>query len=73
MIGYIPSYIEIMLLSSHIDEINNYLSERHESINLNNIWVSESYDTENAWTSDGVKVSKNINLDYYVFGKKINA
>ena len=72
IIGYIPSYIELELLSQHLFEINEYLSSKKVApINFANCWVSETFDKDNAWTSDGNYVSKDTVLKYYIFGKRI--
>ena len=70
--GYIPSYIELSILSSDLPQINEYLlANGKNTIDISNCWVSEMYDTENAWTSDGVHKAKNENANYYIFGRRI--
>ena len=72
VVGYIPSYIEIELFGLELDTINDFLRKHKKAeISLNNIWVSEAYDSDNAWTSDGNVVSKQTELNYYIFGKRI--
>ena len=72
VIGYIPSYIELELLSEYLPLINEYLvSKGKTKLSLDNIWVSESLNSNNAWNSDGESLPKNTTLDYYIFGKKI--
>ena len=72
IIGYVPSFIELELLSQHLFEINEYLySKKLMPIDLTNCWVSETYDENNAWTSDGNYVTKDTVLKYYIFGKRI--
>ena len=73
IVGYIPSYLEIEIFSQYLFDVNKYLSNVGKpQITLDNLWVSESYDSDNAWNSDGVIVNKNNVLNYYIFGKKIN-
>lgn len=72
IIGYIPSYVEIELFKTNLVEVNNFLVSRGKpEISLENIWVSEAYDNNNAWTSDGNIVVKETSLSYYIFGKRI--
>lgn len=72
VVGYIPSYIEIVEVSQYIDEINAYLKHiNRDVIILENTWVSESCDVDNAYNSDGMIINKNEILPYYIFGKRI--
>lgn len=69
--GYIPSYIEMEIFSQYLPEINDFLKENNkEIISLDNCWVSETYDSENAWNTDGKYYNKNTIHNYYIFGKK---
>ena len=72
VVGYIPSYIELELFKTNLNEINNFLVNKGKpEISLDNVWVSEAFDTDNAWTSDGEIMPKNSSLNYYIFGKRI--
>ena len=74
IIGYIPSYIELEMFNEHLPEINAYLTSLgKKEIDLNNIWVSESFDDVNAYNSNGEIVNKTNVLGYYIFGRKINS
>ena len=70
--GYIPSYIEMNILSEYLDTINNFLvSKGYNSLNFANCWVSDAYDNNNAWTFDGdIENKENIKY-FYIFGKRI--
>ena len=72
VVGYIPSYIEIELFKTKLDEINRFLiaNGKHE-ISLDNVWVSEAFNADNAWNSNGEVIPKNSSLNYYIFGKRI--
>lgn len=70
--GYIPSYIELEIFSQYIVEINEFLLSKGKTpLNLEKLWVSESFDKTNAWGSDGNIYPKTNILNYYIFGKKI--
>ena len=70
--GYIPSYIELELFAENLGKINEFLNSKNlPIISLENIWISESFDSDNAWDSNGDIVSKDTTLNYYIFGKKI--
>ena len=70
--GYIPSYIELSILSAELPRINEYLlSNGKEPLDITDCWVSEMFDAENAWTSDGIYKSKSEFANYYIFGKRI--
>ncbi len=72
VVGYIPSYIELELFSSYLTEINAFLkSKRKSSLSLSDVWTSESFDSNNAWNSNGEYVQKNTVLKYFIFGKRI--
>ena len=72
VIGYIPSYIEIELFAENLSEINEFLSSKNlPTLSLENIWVSEAFDSNHAWNSNGEIVTKDTSLNYYIFGKKI--
>jgi hypothetical protein len=72
IVGYIPSYIEIEILSQYLNEINTFLKiEGREEITLIDCWVSETYDKNNAWTSDGIYIPKNEKRNCIILGKKI--
>ena len=72
IVGYIPSYIELELFKTNLNEINSFLVNKGKpEISLDNVWVSEAFDTDNAWTSDGEIMPKNSSLNYYIFGKRI--
>ena len=72
IVGYIPSFIEIEMFKDNLTEINEFLKQKGKPvISLDNIWTSEAYDANNAWTSDGEIASKQTELNYYIFGKKI--
>lgn len=72
VVGYIPSYIEIELFKINLDEINRFLANNGKpEISLDNIWVSEAFDADNAWSSTGEITPKNSSLNYYIFGKRI--
>jgi hypothetical protein len=72
IVGYIPSYIEIELLRNNLDNINEFLiTEGKSKISLDNIWVSEAFDNNNAWDSNGNVLPKDTVRDYYIFGRKI--
>lgn len=70
--GYIPSFIEMSVISENINEINKVLGNYGKSpLFINDCWVSDAYDNENAWTSDGeITNIKNVKY-FYVFGKRI--
>jgi hypothetical protein len=71
--GYIPSYVEMEMLSLELDEINAFIIRLgYAPIDFSNCWTSESFDSNDAWTSDGEKLSKNTVCNYYIFGKRIN-
>ena len=70
--GYIPSYIEMEMLSSELEVINSYITRfGYESISFENCWTSETFDSEHAWTADGEEMPKNTVNNYYIFGKRI--
>ena len=70
IVGYIPSYIEIMMFENNLDTVNDYLKTQNKKlINFNGCWTSESYDLQYAWTCDGEKALKTNNNPYYIFGK----
>ena len=70
--GYIPSYIEMQILTNELPAINNFLSSKGATpIDLSNCWTSDMYDASNAWLSDGTYLSKDVEAGYYVFGKRI--
>lgn len=72
VVGYIPSFIELEMFSDNIAEINEFLARKGKpSISLDGIWVSEAYDADNAWNSNGEITPKNSSLNYYIFGKRI--
>jgi hypothetical protein len=72
VVGYIPSYVELELFKTNLDEINRFLvTNGKPEISLDNVWVSEASDTDNAWTSAGEVMPKNSSLNYYIFGKRI--
>lgn len=72
VIGYIPSYIEIELFVENLAEINEFLSSKNlPTLSLENIWVSEAFDSNHAWNNNGEIVTKDTSLNYYIFGKKI--
>ena len=72
IIGYIPSYIEIEMLTNYLNEINEYLQSKHlPLIDFENCWTSETFDYENAWTSNGTIAKKVEKKKYYIFGKRI--
>ena len=70
--GYIPSFIEMSVISENINEINKVLGNYGKSpLFINDCWVSDAYDNENAWTSDGeITNIKNVKY-FYVFGRRI--
>ena len=72
VVGYIPSYIEIEMFKTNLDEINHFLVNNGKpEFSLDNIWVSEAFDVNNAWSSTGEIIPKNSSLNYYIFGKRI--
>ena len=72
IIGYIPSYIELELFKTNINEINHFLVNKGKpEISLENLWTSEAFDKDNSWTSDGNITSKDSMINYYIFGKRI--
>lgn len=72
VVGYIPSYIELIEFSENIENVNNFLAKKDIcTISLNNVWVSEEFDESNAWSSSGRIKPKNSSLNYYIFGKKL--
>jgi hypothetical protein len=72
IVGYIPSFIEIEMFKDNLTEINEFLIQKGKpTISLDNIWTSEAYNANDAWTSDGKVVSKQTELNYYIFGKRI--
>lgn len=72
IVGYIPSYVELEMFADNLIEINNFLTSKNlPIISLENIWISEAFDSENAWNSNGDIVPKDSSLNYYIFGKKI--
>lgn len=71
--GYIPSYTDILVVNENIERINEFLeANRRESLDLDMCWVSEAYDADNAWTSNGETASKSEAHKYVVFGKRIS-
>ena len=71
--GYIPSYTELLTISANLEEINDFLTANgKENISLEDIWVSETHDNNNAWISDGYYYPKNSLKQYYIFGRRTN-
>lgn len=58
--GYIPSYEEMLFVGEKL------------GIKFDTTWVSETYDADFAWGSDGEKHDKSEVMKYYVFGRKIS-
>ena len=70
--AYIPSYIDIEIVKSHLEDINEVLKNNNvNKIDFTNCWTSETYDADNAWTSDGEYKNKNEECFYYIFGRRI--
>ena len=70
IVSYIPSFIEMNILEEYVDDINEHLiSNNKPKINFNDCWVSESYDADYAWNSNGEKILKTSEKKYYVFGR----
>ena len=71
--GYIPSYTELLTISANLEEINDFLTANGKDIiSLEDIWVSETHDNNNAWISDGYYYPKNSLKQYYIFGRRTN-
>ena len=71
--GYIPSYTELLTISANLEEINDFLTANGKNIiSLEDIWVSETHDNNNAWISDGYYYPKNSLKQYYIFGRRTN-
>ena len=70
--GYVPSYIEMNIISEYLDTINDFLSSKgYKSLDFANCWTSDAYDNANAWTFDG-EIENKENIKYfYIFGKRI--
>lgn len=72
IIGYVPSYVEIELFKECLPIVNDFLVSKGKTpISLENLWLSEAYDINTAWNSDGLKITKDTELSYYIFGKRI--
>jgi hypothetical protein len=72
IIGYIPSYSDIEIFSSYLPDINKYISKfGFNAISFSDSWVSETHDENNAWTTNGQILPKNISLKYFIFGKRV--
>lgn len=71
--GYIPSYMELLMLNTEISTINEYLiTVGKEPIDFSNCWTSEMLDENHAWTSEGTYMKKDESLNYYIFGRRIS-
>ena len=72
LIGFIPSYVDCELFKLKLPEINDFLvNQNKEPLTIDNCWLSETYNEDYAWTSDGNKIPKEDKLDYLIFGKYI--
>jgi hypothetical protein len=70
--GYIPSYLDVLVVSENLDNINAFLKANgKDELMLDSVWVSEAFDADNAWTSDGETAAKDEPHRYVVFGKRI--
>lgn len=70
--AYIPSYIDIEIVKNYLEDINEVLKNNSvNEIDFTNCWTSETYDADNAWTSDGDYKNKNEECFYYIFGRRI--
>lgn len=70
--SYVPSYLELEMFRTHLDEINVFLlSNKKGEISLDDCWVSEAYDANNAWTGNGASLLKDTVHNYFIFGKRI--
>lgn len=67
---YIPSFVEYELFNNILPEINNFLiTKNKKQLSIDNCWVSESFDSNNAWTTNGNYELKNTKLNYLIFGR----
>ena len=72
VIGFIPTCLELEIFSTHLHEINEKLVKENKNIiDLSDLWTSESFNEFEAWNGNGEKISKDISLNYYIFGKKM--
>lgn len=70
--GYIPSYLDVLVVCENLDNINAFLKANgKDELTLDSVWVSEAFDADNAWTSDGETAPKDEPHRYVVFGKRI--
>ena len=70
--GYVPSYLELEMFRTYLDEINAFLLlNKKGEISLDDCWVSEAYDANNAWAGDGMPLLKDTVHNYFIFGKRI--
>jgi hypothetical protein len=70
--AYIPTYVDMEIIKHDLSAINEVLKANNANIiDFTNCWVSETYDAQHAWTSEGVYKDKNEECFYYIFGRRI--